>query len=144
MPSFGDLDPRLQPWARELYLLADRFGMRPKVTSTRRSFRQQQILFEIRARVLAGSLPESAQPFPVAAPGTSTHELGLAFDMVVQPVGAQTILGDVWRGWGGVWFSSDIIHYQVGPDQLRNRPKIVTTAGVTTASPISLPGVPCR
>ncbi len=144
MSSFADLDPRLQPWARELYLLAERFGMRPRVTSTRRSVRQQAILFETRRRVLAGELPASAQPFPVAAPGTSTHELGLAFDMVVHPEGAQQILGDVWRGWGGVWFASDDIHYQFGPNLLLNRPKIVTDRQIAMPFPEMRPGVLCR
>lgn len=122
MGAFSDADPRARPWFDELYALANRLGLQPRVTSVRRSVRAQQILWERRQAVLRGDLPPSAQPFPVARPGSSTHELGLAADIVVRPDGGQRVLGDVWTGWGGFWTASDAIHYGIGPNQLLRPP----------------------
>jgi len=136
VPAFVELDPRFRPWAQELVALAERLGFRPRVTSTRRSLRAQTILWERRQRVLRGELPVSAQPFQVAQPGTSTHELGLAIDLVVREPGGQAVLGDVWRSWGGVWSGGDAIHYGAGPDQLLKSPRVVTRGGRITAAPL--------
>lgn len=103
--------------------MAERLGMRPRVTSTRRSFREQVALWEKRQRVLRGDLPASSQPFPVASPGTSSHELGLAIDVVVRSPGDQRILGDVWQAWGGRWTPRDAIHYEAGPDMMIRNPR---------------------
>jgi len=126
--SLAELDPRFRPWAQELVHMADRMGMRPRVTSTRRSLRAQTVLWERWQRVLRGELPPEAQPYPVAPPGQSAHGLGLAIDLVVSPEGASRVLGDWWRAHGGQWWPSDAIHFEAGPDQLRNKPRITTTA----------------
>jgi hypothetical protein len=96
----------LRPWARALILEAARVGLQPRLTSTRRSHSQQARLYR---RFLAG-----LSEFPVAAPGHSAHELGLAFDLIVTPLTALADLGNVWEGWGGTWGGRfhDPIHFE--------------------------------
>ncbi len=108
--SLASLHPSFRPWAQALYIGAERSGMRPRVTSTFRSSREQAILFERRQRVLRGELPPSAQAFPVAPPGRSRHNFAAAFDMVVD-AGDERVVGSVWRTWGGFWTSGDRVHY---------------------------------
>lgn len=50
-------------------------------------------------------------PYPVARPGTSFHELGRAFDMVGPPELLEQA-GQIWRSWGGMWSPADQIHFQ--------------------------------
>lgn len=108
--AFGSLHPSIRPWATALYLGAERAGLHPRVTSTYRSIRHQQVLYDRRQRVLRGELPPSAQPFNVARPGRSRHNFRAAFDMVVDP-GGERLVGSVWRNWGGFWTPSDRVHY---------------------------------
>ena len=108
--SFTSLHPLFRPWAQALYVGSERAGLSPRITSTYRSFREQSILFDRRARVLRGELPPSAQPFPVAPPGGSRHNFRAAFDMVVNP-GGERVVGPVWQSWGGFWTSTDRIHF---------------------------------
>lgn len=106
--SIGQLIPPLRPYAIALVNLAARAGLSPRVTSTRRSHAEQARLYR---RFLAGQ-----QPYPVAPPGTSAHEFGYAFDMII--AGMRPIdfadLGQVWQGWGGVWGGqfNDQIHFE--------------------------------
>ena len=102
--SLNQLDPALQPFARDLVLLAGQAGLQPRVTSTRRSHSEQQRLYN---RFLAG-----AAEYPVAPPGRSAHEYGLAFDILVTPYDALADLADVWIQAGGVWHASDPIHFE--------------------------------
>lgn len=108
--SLTSLDPRLRPYAEYLYRVAEYNGLNPRITSGRRDPRQQQQLWDRRQRTLAGALRpgEAPQRYPVARPGTSRHELGLAFDMVS---GNEAALGALWRHMGGFWTSNDSIHY---------------------------------
>lgn len=108
MLGFSGLVPWLQPYAAELVRVANHYGLQVQVTSVRRTRRQQQALY---ARYLRGE-----SDLPAAPPGTSDHELGLAFDLVVNrdyhgP--AQRWLGQVWRSWGGAWPESDPVHFYV-------------------------------
>lgn len=51
-------------------------------------------------------------PYPVAPPGRSKHNYGLAWDMT----GDRELLrqaGQLWVSWGGRWFESDPIHFEV-------------------------------
>lgn len=93
--SLDDLQPDLAPFARELVRAAGAARLLPRVTSTRRSNAEQQRLYR---RFLAGQ-----QPYPVARPGTSAHEYGWAFDMVVSPMSALPDVGAYWQELGGVW-----------------------------------------
>jgi len=77
------------------------------ITSVRRSRAFQRRLYQ---RYLEGY-----NPFPVAPPGYSAHEHGLAWDMV-GPLPELRRLGALWRSWGGVWGGSvDPIHFEGGP-----------------------------
>lgn len=101
---FEDLISDLQPFARDLVDACGRVGLQPRVTSTRRSFAEQKRLYQ---RFLQG-----LQPYPVAAPGTSPHEYGYAFDMVLSPMEALFDAGDVWQSWGGVHGGTrDPVHF---------------------------------
>jgi len=97
--SLAQLEPWLQPYARALvgYL-----GGRVTVTSVYRSPSEQLRLWNTRHR----------NPYPVAPPGTSKHERRLAWDMVGPPELLRWA-GAVWKSWGGRWFESDPIHFEV-------------------------------
>lgn len=104
--SLSGLRSFFRPWARDLVDVASRAGVLPRVTSTLRSRTYQARLYR---DYLAGR-----NPYPVAPPGASAHELGLAFDMVTSPMRALTDLGSVWEGWGGVWGGrfGDEVHFE--------------------------------
>ena len=70
-------------------------GLLPRVTSTLRTRAHQERLYR---RYLQG-----LQPYPVARPGTSAHEFGWAFDMIVSPMEALADVGAYWEAMGGVW-----------------------------------------
>lgn len=99
--SLRSLDPQFRPYAQALVEVARSYGLKPVVTSTYRSVSEQRRLYE---RWLAGQ-----HPYPVAPPGRSLHNYGLAIDLVC---GNQAWLGSVWRSWGGVWSPSDNVHFQ--------------------------------
>jgi len=95
------LDDRLVEWAAALL----REARAPVViTRTRSSHRFQRSLY---ARAQLGG-----NPFPVAPPGRSAHQVGLAWDMV-GPLPELRRLGALWRRWGGVWGGAvDPIHFE--------------------------------
>lgn len=107
--TLNGLHPELRPWAEELVRQLRAAGYRATITSVRRSRSQQAALY---ARWLRGE-----NPYPVAPPGSSAHELGLAWDMDVRggasPNGqdAAPVAGSVWRSWGGTWAPSDRVHF---------------------------------
>lgn len=101
---FNGLRAELRPAARALYDEARRRGWAPRVTSVYRSRALQARLYR---RWRAGRLP-----FPAAPPGTSLHEYGLAFDLVVRWLDDQTVLGRLWKSWGGRWYPSDAVHFE--------------------------------
>jgi len=89
----------MRPWAEAL---ASAYGL--TVTSVRRSRTEQLALWNNRRN----------NPYPVAPPGTSKHERGLAFDATAaEAVLAQA--GRTWQAWGGKWGGSygDPIHFEV-------------------------------
>jgi len=79
------------------------FGVRITVTSGTRSSEKQVELYQGRA----------TNPYPVARPGRSQHEFGVAVDMVASPREAQSLLGEVWGELGLYWSASDQVHFQV-------------------------------
>jgi len=93
--GIDSLQPDLAPWAHALIDAAGDAGLVPRLTSARRTHAEQQRLYR---RFLAGQ-----QPYPVARPGTSAHEFGWAFDLVLSPMDALADAGALWESWGGVW-----------------------------------------
>jgi len=147
--SISALQPDLQPFARQLVAAAAEAGLQPRVTSTLRSHAQQRQLYQ---RYLAGQ-----QEYPVARPGTSAHEFGWAFDMVVTPMESLPDVGAYWEALGGVWGGNprkagsryDPVHFEypgweqfVAPEEEEDslgifpftRPSRLQRAGVTVAS----------
>lgn len=91
--------------------MAGNAGLQPRITSTLRSSTEQTRLYR---RFLAGQ-----NPYPVAPPGSSAHEFGYAFDMMIQDSPRQmnrdlADLGSVWESWGGIWGGRfhDPIHFE--------------------------------
>ncbi len=104
--SLDALVPELRVAAKELVAEAGAAGLLPRVTSTRRTHSQQTLLY---ARFLAGH-----SVYPTAFPGTSAHEYGEAFDMIVEPYEYLSDVGSVWEGWGGTWGGErDPIHFEL-------------------------------
>jgi len=97
------LDPQLRPYVDALLTVGRQLGLQPRVTSTRRSRAEQTALYRA---WLAGR-----NPYPVARPGTSDHELGWAVDIVCTD---PPQLGEIWKSWGGRWSPRDEVHF-AGP-----------------------------
>lgn len=105
MNSIDALIPELQQPARDLVQLAGTAGVQPRVTSTLRTRTEQERLWR--------RFQQGLTRYPVAPPGSSAHEFGYAFDMVVSPPEENLVdLGTVWRQWGGKWGASDPIHFE--------------------------------
>lgn len=100
--SLSLLDPRFKPYAELLLEVARQSGLKPRVTSTFRSVREQAQLYD---RYLRGQ-----SNYPVAEPGLSMHNYGLAIDLTSE---ANEWLGMVWKSWGGQWSPSDSVHFSV-------------------------------
>jgi len=109
MDDISLLDKRFRPLARAMYQAAAAAGLRPTITSTRRSSKEQARLYR---DYLSGR-----SRYPAAAPGKSTHARGLAFDMVVTPKSALTALGEFWESLGLTWGGrfKDPIHFDARP-----------------------------
>lgn len=93
----------LQPWLRPYVEALLYYFPRLQITSVRRSRTEQLRLWRTRHN----------NPFPVAPPGTSKHELGRAFDLV-GPADLLAEAGWVWESWGGRWGGRfhDPIHFE--------------------------------
>lgn len=128
------LEPWLQPAATQLVNIAVAAGLGAKVSSARRSYAQQALLYR---RYLAGQ-----SRFPAAPPGTSMHELGLAFDLWVNDESQLPDLGQVWENMGGVWGGhfKDPIHFEAGGDLSDYKAQIVQQAAQdATLAPVETP-----
>lgn len=102
--TWDGLDIRLVEWGRRLLGEA-----RAPVTLTR-GFSSHRFQARLYARALAGG-----NAFPVAPPGYSAHERGLAIDLW-GPLPELRRLGALWRSWGGLWGGEvDPIHFELGP-----------------------------
>jgi hypothetical protein len=80
------------------------------LTSGKRSPFEQMRLYD-------AYLARGKTGIPVAYPGTSLHEMGLAFDLArprIDPFQDPLLayLGQIWRSWGGGWSPSDPVHFQ--------------------------------
>lgn len=108
MGQFSGLIRELRPYADYLYRVGIAYGLKPVVTSTRRSGATQRRLYR---RWKSGQ-----SPYPAAVPGTSLHELGYAFDMWSPSPQGMMWLGQVWQAMGGVHGGKgDPVHYQPFP-----------------------------
>lgn len=104
MSLLDTLDPSFKPAAQSLYDLAKKAGVRPHVTSARRTYAKQSALYQ--------AYISGRSRYPAAPPGTSAHEYGLAFDMIVDNAVDQADLGTVWTQAGWVYGGEeDPIHY---------------------------------
>ena len=75
MIALRGMHAELRPYAEYAHTLAEHYGITPRVASVRRSWNEQQRLYE---RYLAGQ-----SRYPANAPGDSAHQYGLAWDSVV-------------------------------------------------------------
>lgn len=82
---------------------ARKLGFTVRVTSGVRSSERQRELYANRG----------TSPYPVAPPGRSQHEYGLAVDLVAKPYEFQNFLVDWWLSAGGYWSADDPIHFAV-------------------------------
>lgn len=104
--TLDGLHPAMRAAAKALVAVAAANGLRPVVTSVRRSKASQARLYR---NYLAGR-----SRFPAAPPGTSKHERGLAFDLVVTPESRLADLGALWESIGGRWGGrfGDPVHFE--------------------------------
>lgn len=76
-----------------------------QITSGYRTHSQQRALY---SRYLRG-----LNPYPVAPPGTSDHEFGLAVDLWAGSDELTDYLGRAWKAAGGLWDVSDRVHFSL-------------------------------
>lgn len=119
MPSLARLDPRFRGPAKRFFAYARRLYPGLVVTSARRSYKEQLHLYQ---RYLAGQ----NDGLPAVPPGTSDHELGMAFDMArlnVDPLKDPALveLGKVWMRWGYRWWAGDPVHFAAPLKWLQRR-----------------------
>ena len=102
--SLRGLDPAVRERAELALRIAVHFGIPTSVTSTFRSWAEQQAL---RDRFLEGR-----SRFPANAPGDSAHNFGLAWDSTTEPEFQAD--WDYIRWWVGFdIFPNDIVHAEV-------------------------------
>lgn len=104
MASLRTLDPAVRPTAEWFVRTLERHGIAVTVTSTRRSLDEQKRLY---AAYISGR-----SKYPAAAPGKSTHGVGLAFDLHLEPpvyAGAGRLWELLGLTWGGRF--GDEIHF---------------------------------
>lgn len=113
------LNPTLATIKRNLPGVARSLGFSARVTSGYRSRASQTRLYK---RYLAG-----LQPYPVAVPGTSDHEKGLALDVVStdtpQLVALLTSVGLRWAG------EADPVHFTMVGAQIAKKTGILESIG---------------
>ncbi len=105
MAQLDDLIPELQSPAYDLFSAAHFAGLRPQLTSSRRTSAQQARLYSNYLKGLSS--------LPALPPGLSAHEYGLAFDLITYPMSALEDVGYTWQTWGGEWGGlRDPVHFQ--------------------------------
>lgn len=125
------LDPKFQRLARALLEDAEASGIPAQVTSTYRSTAVQRCLYR---EYLAGN-----RILPVARPGLSLHEYGLAIDLVFPTSADQTLVGSLDSEYGMKWGGpKDPVHFQLS-DELLASADFSTSPGVQ-----ALLGVACN
>lgn len=116
MAALDSLDPHIREAANWFVGVLAQVGLRPTITSVRRSRRTQEKLYN--------DYVSGRSRFPAARPGTSKHERGLAFDIffpsfkglsTAQLTTALEPVGRLWESMGGRWGGrfKDPIHFEV-------------------------------
>jgi hypothetical protein len=95
-----------QPFAAALLQVLRQYQPNVYITSAKRDSREQARLY---ARFQAG-----LSKYPAAAPGHSTHEQGIAFDLGNVDPRLLKAAGRLWESWGGRWGGrfKDVIHFE--------------------------------
>jgi D-alanyl-D-alanine carboxypeptidase len=119
MPTLRSLDRHFRPMAEAFFDQAHAQYPDLVVTSARRSYPEQLRLWQASQRGENDGLP-------AVPPGSSDHELGLAFDMArlnVQALHDPVLpeLGYEWQRLGGRWWSGDPVHFAAPPGRWRPR-----------------------
>lgn len=70
-----------------------------------------RVISYTRSRAAQARLVEYPQGYPVAAPGRSQHQYGLAADLSVSPKTSLGQVGQTWLQMGGWWSPSDPPHF---------------------------------
>lgn len=117
--SLRSLDSRVLPLVQEFLRALASAGIKATVTSTRRDPTEQARLYACFKRVgCSDCTKRPGQPgcYPAAAPGSSTHALGVAFDLHLDPP-AYDVVGQAWESLGFTWGGrfSDPIHFDFRP-----------------------------
>ncbi len=111
MADLKTLQPGLIPWARWILEVGRNYDGTLVVTSARRSAAKQAKLRQAWER--------GESKIPANRPGTSLHELGLAFDLArlgIDPLDDDLLpwLGSWWEYYGGRWGGKrDPVHFQI-------------------------------
>lgn len=109
MNPLQSVDKRVLPYATALLQAAFQLSSGVHVTSAKRSIADQRRLY---AAYVAGR-----SKYPAAAPGSSKHETGRAFDIGGLSSSQLAQLGALWESWGGRWGGNfrakDEIHFEV-------------------------------
>lgn len=104
--SLRTLDERVAPIFQAFIRALEQAGISVTVTSARRNQDEQAKLY---AAYKAGK-----SKYPAAAPGHSTHALGIAVDLHLDPPVYEAV-GELWEQLGGTWGGrfDDPIHFDV-------------------------------
>lgn len=119
MPSLSTLDERLRPWAEAMLELARSVDRRFVITSARRTYSEQWSLWWRHELDLSSfGMATGKATLPVAFPGFSAHEKGMAWDMArlgIEPFKDDLLrrFGAVWKAVGGKWSSVDPVHFEL-------------------------------
>lgn len=108
MASTRVLDPRVRAFADWFIRVLQYNGVTVTVTSTRRSMDEQKALYDRYKRGLSR--------YPAAAPGKSTHGIGIAMDLHLDPP-VYAAAGALWERFGFTWGGrfQDEIHFDFRP-----------------------------
>lgn len=106
------LQSRYQPFVRAFLRALAQAGIKAELTSTRRDLDEQKRLYDCFKRTGCSNCRRGPGCFPAAPPGTSTHALGLAFDLRLTPP-VYTKVGEAWESLGLTWGGRfrDPIHF---------------------------------
>lgn len=116
--SLRELNPKQRRIAQAFVAYLQRNGVRVRINSVRRDPAEQRALWANYQRCGCSSCPPvPGRCYPVAKPGSSPHEQGIAFDMSVEPRALLNAAGAIWESlgfrWGGRF--DDPIHFDFRP-----------------------------